>query len=83
MNGYGGSVLRVNLSTGNIKKEPLDSQMAKDYFGGRGFASYVLYKEVPAGIDPLGEENKLLLISGPLTGMFAPGGGKATFASKS
>jgi len=83
MNGYGGSVLRVNLSTGKIKKEPLDPRMAKDYFGGRGFASYVLYKEVPAGIDPLGEENKLLLISGPLTGMFAPGGGKATFASKS
>lgn len=83
MKGYGGAILRVDLGNGKIEKKPLDEQMARDYLGGRGFAAYMLYKEIEKGIDPLGEKNKLLMISGPLSGMFAPGGGKCTFSAKS
>ncbi len=36
--------------------------------GGRALAALLLYREVPAGIDPLGPENKLILSTGPLTG---------------
>jgi aldehyde:ferredoxin oxidoreductase len=83
MNGYGGSVLRVNLNKGTIEKKPLDEELARNFIGGRGFASYTLFTELEKGIDPLGEKNKLLMISGPLSGMFAPGGGKCTFSAKS
>lgn len=83
MNGYGGSVLRVDLSNGKIEKNPLDESLARNYIGGRGFAAYTLFTEIEKGIDPLGEKNKLLMISGPLSGMFAPGGGKCTFSAKS
>jgi len=83
MNGYGGTILRINLTTGKIEKTPTDPEVARSYLGGRGFAAYYLFREVPKGADPLGPENKLLMVSGILSGMFAPGGGKTTFAAKS
>jgi len=76
MNGYGGSILRVNLSTGKIAKEPTPPELARDFIGGRGFGAYLLFKEVPQGADPLGPENKLIISSGPLSGLLIPGAGK-------
>ncbi len=83
MNGYGGSILRVNLSTGKISKEPTPADLARDYIGGRGFGAYLLYKEVPKGADPLGPENKIIISSGPLSGLMIPGAGKCDWTTKS
>ena len=83
MNGYGGHILRVNLSTGKITKSPTPEELARDYVGGRGFGAYFLYKEVPKGADPLGPDNKLIASSGPLSGLMIPGAGKCDFACKS
>ena len=83
LNGYGGNILRVDLSTGKITKEPTPPQLARDFIGGRGFGAYFLYKEVPQNTDPLGPENKLIVSSGPLSGMLIPGGGKCDWTTKS
>ncbi len=83
MNGYGGSILRVNLSTGTITREPTSLELARDFIGGRGFGIYFLTKEVPVHADPLGPENKLIISNGPLSGMLAPGGGKCDWTCKS
>ena len=83
MNGYGGSILRVNLSTGKISKEATPEQMKRDFIGGRGFGAYLLYKEVPKGVDPLGPENKIFISSGPLSGLMIPGAGKCDWTTKS
>ena len=83
MNGYGGSILRVNLSTGIIIREPTSPELARDFIGGRGFGIYFLTKEVPIHADPLGPENKLIISNGPLSGMLAPGGGKCDWTCKS
>ena len=83
MFGYGGKILRVNLSTGKISSAPLPEKLIRDYIGGRGFAARILYDEIKTGIDPLGPDNKVLIASGPLSGLFLPAGGKITFASKS
>ncbi|HBL50156.1 MAG TPA: aldehyde ferredoxin oxidoreductase, partial [Firmicutes bacterium] len=83
MYGYAGKILRVNLTTGNIAAEPLAEEMARDYIGGRGFAANILYREIPPGADPLSPENKVVVAAGPLSGLFLPGSGKITFASKS
>ncbi len=80
---YGGKILRVNLSNGKITKEPLSEELIKNYLGGRGFAAKILYDELKPGIDPLGPDNKLIMASGPLAGLFLPSGGKVTFATKS
>jgi aldehyde:ferredoxin oxidoreductase len=83
MNGYGGSILRVNLTSGKITREPTSPELARDFIGGRGFGIYFLTKEVPIHADPLGPENKLIISTGPLSGMLAPGGGKCDWTSKS
>ena len=61
-------LLRVNLSNGAIKEENIPQKIATDYLGGRGFGSKYLYDEVPAGTDPLGKQNKLLVGTGLLAG---------------
>jgi len=83
MNGYGGNILRVNLTTGKIAKEQTPVDIARDFIGGRGFGAYFLYKEVPQGADPLGPENKLIVSSGPMSGLMIPGAGKCDFTTKS
>ncbi len=83
MNGYGGHILRVNLSDGTITKEPTPEKVVRDYLGGRGLGAYLLWTEVPKGADPLGPDNKLIISSGPLSGTLFPGAGKMDFATKS
>ncbi len=82
MNGYGGSILRVNLTKGEVTKEPTPADVARDFIGGRGFGIYFLFKEVPKGADPLGPKNKLIISSGPISGMLVPGGGKCDWTTK-
>lgn len=83
MNGYGGYILRVDLTNGKWKKEPTPPEMARDWLGGRGFGAYLLYKEVPKGADPLGPENKIFISTGPFSGLMIPGGGKCDWTTKS
>lgn len=83
MNGYAGYILRINLTSGESKKEALSSEFVKKYIGGRGFAATILYDEVMPGTDPLGPDNKLIMASGPFAGVFLPAGAKTTFAAKS
>ena len=48
-----GSIVRINLTTGSIKKESLCEKTMKEFIGGRGYATKVLYDELPKGTDPL------------------------------
>jgi len=81
--GYNGRILRVNLSRGRwTTEEPADS-FYRRYFGGECFVGYFLLKEVPAGADPLGPENKLIFAAGPLTGVPVGGCGRHSVGGKS
>ncbi|WP_027186331.1 aldehyde ferredoxin oxidoreductase family protein [Desulfovibrio inopinatus] len=68
MNGWMGTILRVDLGTKNIVTQALDPQYARDYIGGRGFNSYVLFNELPLGIDPLSPDNIFAMAPGVLSG---------------
>jgi aldehyde:ferredoxin oxidoreductase len=83
MNGYAGKILRVNLTTGEIRKEPFPENVARDLLGGRGLGIHILWNEVPAGADPLGPESKLIASTGPLSGLLVPGAGKMDWTCKS
>lgn len=83
MNGYNGKILRVNLSRGSISVEQPDELFYRQYFGGRGFISYTLLKEVPRGIDALSPENKLIFATGPVTGVPVIGSGRNSVGAKS
>jgi len=59
--GYTGKILRVNLTEEKFKIEPLPEEWIKPYIGGDGFGAKLLFEELPAGIDPLSEQNKLII----------------------
>jgi aldehyde:ferredoxin oxidoreductase len=76
ISGYAGKFLDVDLSTGSIRDVRFDDDVLKEYFGGRGLATKILWDRLGSKwdkIDPLGPENILVLLTGPLTGFF-PGG---------
>lgn len=68
MFGWCGTLLRVNLTDGSIKKEEYSEELRLNLLGGRGVNSRLLYDEVKPGIDPLGPKNSLFLGTSPLTG---------------
>jgi len=39
-----------------------------DFIGGRGYGIRYLYQELAPGVEPLGEQNKLIMLNGPLAG---------------
>lgn len=83
MKGYAGKILRVNLTTGSIGTEVPPESFYRKYFGGTGFITYYLLKELPKGIDPLGPENILIFALGPMTGHPLPGSGRNSVGAKS
>ncbi|MEM2680856.1 MAG: aldehyde ferredoxin oxidoreductase family protein [Candidatus Bathyarchaeia archaeon] len=72
---YAGKILRVNLSTKTIKTEDTKKDIAQLLLGGNGYAAKILWDELKPGIDPLSPENKIVLMTGPITGTGAPGSG--------
>ena len=84
MFGYAGRILRIDLSSGAVKTEPLKEEVAKKYIGGIGLGIRLLLDNSEAGVDPLSPENPLILTTGPFSGTIAPTGGNGhAFVSKS
>ncbi len=76
-------LLRINLSTKECRFEELSEDVFKKVFLGRGLGDYILFKEVNPGIDPLSEENKVIIATGPFAGTLLPGAARLSIVSKS
>ena len=83
MYGYNGKILRINLSEKTVKSEPLDIKEAQKFIGGRGLGTKVMMDEVDPGVDALSPENKLIFVTGPLSGTNTPTGGRYMVVTKS
>lgn len=83
LNGYAGSILRVNLSSAEVSKTPLSDELVDQFIGGRGFVAKLLYDELSPNTDPYSPENMFLAATGPLSGYFLPASGKIHFGTKS
>ncbi len=79
---WAGKILRVDLTAGTVKSEPLNMKWARDYLGSRGLATKYFAEEVDAKVDPLSEANKIIWATGPLTGTMASTGGRYTVVTK-
>ncbi|MFC2028256.1 aldehyde ferredoxin oxidoreductase family protein, partial [Chloroflexota bacterium] len=82
-NGNMGKVLFVDLTTNHIDEEVLGEDVYRHFLGGYGLGVKVLYERMKPGIDPLGPENILGFITGPLTGTGAISSGRFTVVAKS
>jgi len=83
LHGYGGHILRVDLTSGQIRREKTDPDYMLNVIGGRGLNSTRLYEELERDCDPLTPENMLLIGVGPLTGTLLSASAFMTISGKS
>lgn len=82
MKGYTEKIIRVDLTNKIIKIEKLNMDYAKEYIGGRGLGSKYLYEEIDPQIDALSPENKIIFMTGPVTGTNATCAGRFNVVAK-
>jgi aldehyde:ferredoxin oxidoreductase len=83
LNGYGGRILRVDLTAGTSHREKTDPAYMLNVIGGRGLNSTRLFEELERDCDPLSPENMLLIGVGPLTGTLLSASAFVTISGKS
>ena len=81
--GYGGRILRIDLTERKFHIEPLNSDWIKPVIGGRAANSKRLFEELDPKCDPLGPDNILIFGVGPLTGSFLTASAYYTVTAKS
>jgi aldehyde:ferredoxin oxidoreductase len=75
-------LLRVDLSTESVDRVPVPEEWRRRYVGGKGLGARYLYEELDAGTVPLGPNNALLFMMGPVTGLL-PGENRYAAITKS
>ena len=66
--GTSDKVLEINLSTKKVKEFHISPKDREMYLGGKGLGLKLLYDRIAPGIDPLGEENIIALMTGVFMG---------------
>jgi aldehyde:ferredoxin oxidoreductase len=81
--GYNGRILHVNLTDGSLEVETPGELFYRRYMGGSALGMYYALRMIPAGADPLGPENVLVISLGPATGAAVSGQSRVTATAKS
>jgi len=72
--GYAGRLAEIDLSKGTVKEVTLPEDVLKDYVGGRALGAWITWqrlKDKPwESVDPLGPDNVLIFITGPVNGLY-------------
>ncbi len=81
--GYMGRVLDIDLTTGKTGEYPVSDRERELFLGGKFMSTKILLDQTPAGIDPLSEENILIIMTSPLNGTGAPSSSRYDISAKS
>ena len=82
-NGFFGKVLWIDLSEESFKEEQIPEEIYRQYLGGYGLAANLIYRNMPARIDPLDPNAILGFFPGLFTGTMAPLTGRYFVTGKS
>ncbi len=82
LGGFANHVARIDLTSGSVTYEGINEDDARLYIGARGLGVKYVLDNGPH-VDPLGPENLLGLVNGPLTGTEATMSGRLAFVTKS
>jgi aldehyde:ferredoxin oxidoreductase len=82
LGGFQDHVARIDLSSGDVNYESIDDEDAKKYIGARGLGVKYVFDQGPE-VDPLGEDNLLAFMNGPLTGTQTVMSGRIAICTKS
>lgn len=81
--GYCGKMLRIDLTNEVVRDELLSEEMIEKFLGQSGLAAKILFDEVPVGISAFDPANRLIFMTGPLTGTSAPASSRYEVVAKS
>jgi aldehyde:ferredoxin oxidoreductase len=77
------SVFHVDLSRGTVETRTIPEPTYRKYPGGSALAAYLVLQAIPAGTDPLGPDNVLVMAVSPLTGLAISGQSRMTACARS
>ncbi len=82
LGGFQDNVARVDLTEAGVDYESIDDEDARKYIGARGLGVKYLFDKGP-DVDPLGPDNLLAFMNGPLTGTQTVMSGRIAIVTKS
>jgi aldehyde:ferredoxin oxidoreductase len=80
---YMGKILRVDLSGRKYTIESINKQDIMNVLGGRGLAAKIYYDEIGPEVRPFDPGNKIIFMTGPMTGVRLPSTTKFQLSTKS
>jgi aldehyde:ferredoxin oxidoreductase len=83
MAGVTAKILHVDLTTQTTRVEEIPEPLLRRYLGGGGLAAYLLLRDMPPGVDPLGPDNVLVFTTSIINGLSLSGTNRYTAAAKS
>ncbi|MBI2157829.1 MAG: aldehyde ferredoxin oxidoreductase family protein [Candidatus Rokubacteria bacterium] len=81
--GVTAKILHVDLTTGRTRTEELPEPVTRKYLGGGALAAWLLLRDLPARVDPLGPDNVLVFTTSVINGLSLSGTNRYTAAAKS
>jgi len=84
--GYFKKHLYVDLTKGSTERRDLSDAFIEKYIGGRGFGAKLVWDNLKRHnfkMNPLGQENLMVIAPGPLSGAYLPSSGKNSFIAVS
>ena len=76
-------LLHVDLTSRQTRVEVIPETTLRKHLGGGALAAYILLRDMPAGVDPLGPDNVLVFMTSVINGLSLSGSNRYTAAAKS
>jgi len=76
-------VLDIDLTTGRFNTIEISYKERREYLGGKGLATKLLFDHIKPNIDPLSSDNIMVIMTGPTAGTPSPAGGRFVVMTKS
>ena len=76
-------LLIIDLQTKSSRVESMDRDLAREYIGGSGLAARILFDRISIDTDPLGPDNPLIFMTGPIVGTSMPSAGRCSVSARS
>ncbi len=81
--GITGKLLHVDLTTRQTRVEEIPETVLRQHLGGGALACWLLLRDMPPGVDPLGPDNLLVFMTSVINGLSLSGSNRYTAAAKS
>ena len=81
--GTSNRILEIDLSKKSFSEYMVKSEELQLYLGGKGLGLKLLYDRMKPGIDPLGDQNMIAIMTGVFIGTGAPCSGRFAAVTKS